>query len=267
MKCLLVSDLHYTLKQFDWVDATARHFDLVVIAGDHLDVSSLVSLDAQVVVILKYLRRLHGKTRLLVSSGNHDLTARDEANEKIARWMSAVRKLGVPSDGDCLEIGETLFTICPWWDGPRGRDGVDEQLARDARRRAKSWVWVYHSPPEDSPVSWVGQRHIGDAELLRWIRLHQPDMVLTGHIHQSPFRAGGSWVDRIGSTWVFNAGRQIGPIPTHVIVDTDDRRAMWYSLAGNQVVPLDRPLTRPPAELQDTVGSGSRSDPGASGSP
>jgi hypothetical protein len=24
---------------------------------------------------------------------------------------------------------------------------------------------------------------------------------------------------------------------------------MWFSLAGNQVVPLDEPLVRPPAEL------------------
>ncbi|MGH8510966.1 MAG: metallophosphoesterase family protein, partial [Gammaproteobacteria bacterium] len=73
--------------------------------------------------------------------------------------------------------------------------------------------------------------------------------VLTGHIHQSPFRAGGSWVDRIGQTWVFNAGRQIGPCPTHVIVDLGERRAAWFSLAGNEAVNLDEPLTRPVAEL------------------
>ena len=198
MKCLLVSDLHYTLKQLDWVDRAGERFDLVVIAGDHLDISSAVSLDAQVIVTLKYLRRLHDKTTLLVSSGNHDLTARDAANEKVAVWMSRVRQLGVRADGDRLDVGETTFTVCPWWDGPVARDRVDEQLARDARDRGKHWVWVYHSPPDDSPVSWAGQRHFGDADLVRWIRLHQPDMVLTGHIHQSPFRTGGSWVDQIG---------------------------------------------------------------------
>lgn len=250
MKCLVVSDLHYTLKQFDWVDRVAGDFDLVVVAGDHLDISSIVALDAQIVVILNYLRRLHGKTRLMVSSGNHDLNARDASDEKVARWMTRVRQLGVSSDGDSLEIGDTLFTICPWWDGPRARDGVAAQLERDAQRRAQRWVWVYHAPPEASPVSWSGQKFIGDAELSAWIARYQPDIVLTGHIHQSPFRAGGSWVDRIGDTWVFNAGRQIGPIPTHIIVDTDARKAMWFSLAGNEVVPLDEPLSRPLAELQ-----------------
>jgi Icc-related predicted phosphoesterase len=267
MKALLVSDLHYALPQLDWVSRVAGDFDLVVIAGDHLDISSLVSLDAQVVVVLKYLQRFQGRTRLLVCSGNHDLDARDAADEKVARWMSRVRQLGVPADGDRIEVGGTVFTICPWWDGPRARAAVDSQLARDARRRGRRWAWVYHAPPEGSPVAWIGRRYVGDEDLLRWIHLYQPDMVLTGHIHQSPFRAGGSWVDRIGQTWVFNAGRQIGPEPCHVIVDTDARRAMWFSQAGREVVPLDEPLARPVAALQDTVGSGSRSDPGEGSSP
>jgi Icc-related predicted phosphoesterase len=245
MKCLLVSDLHYTLKQYDWVHAVADQFDLVVIAGDHLDISSIASVDAQVVVILKYLRRLKERTRLVVSSGNHDLTARAASGERVARWMAKVRDLGVPADGDLIEIGDLSITICPWWDGPAACAAVGEQLARDAARRRRQWVWIYHAPPDESPVSWAGTKHFGDRELLQWIHTYQPDIVFTGHIHQSPFRQGGSWVDRIGSTWVFNAGRQIGPSPTHVIVDWDEQSAKWFSLAGDEVVRLDRPLTRP----------------------
>ncbi|HXJ36885.1 MAG TPA: metallophosphoesterase family protein [Candidatus Eisenbacteria bacterium] len=249
MKCLLVSDLHYTLKQLDWLDRVATDFDLVVIAGDHLDISSAVSLDAQIVVTLKYLARLHTKTRLLVSSGNHDLNARTD-DEKVAAWMTRVRALGVVADGDGIDIDGTLFTVCPWWDGPRARDAVGAQLARDAGRRTKGWVWVYHAPPDASPVSWAGHQHYGDADLVRWIGEHAPDIVLTGHIHQSPFRRGGSWVDRIGSTWVFNAGRQIGPVPTHVILDTTARTASWFSLAGDATVSLDGPFERPVPEAQ-----------------
>ena len=226
MKCLLVSDLHYTLKQFDWLDRVAGDFDIVVIAGDHLDISSMVALDAQVVVILTYLRRLRGKTTLLVSSGNHDLNARDAADEKVARWMSRVRQLGVVSDGDSLEVGGTLFTVCPWWDGPRSRQAVGEQLARDASRRGKRWVWIYHAPPDASPVSWAGQKHFGDTEL---VRVDTPIPARTwcspATSISRPSAPGGSWVDRIGETWVFNAGRQIGPVPTHVILDTDAHRA------------------------------------------
>ena len=55
MQILLVSDLHYTLKQLDWVSAVAGEFDLVVLAGDHLDIASIVEPDAQIAVVLEYL--------------------------------------------------------------------------------------------------------------------------------------------------------------------------------------------------------------------
>ena len=48
MQILLVSDLHYTLKQLDWVASVAGDFDLVVVAGDLLDISSIVEPDAMV---------------------------------------------------------------------------------------------------------------------------------------------------------------------------------------------------------------------------
>ena len=57
MKCLLVLDIHYALKQFDWTSSVAADFDVVIIAGDHM------------------------------------------------------RDMGVPTDGDSVVIGDTLFTI------------------------------------------------------------------------------------------------------------------------------------------------------------
>src|SRR5258708_13728276 len=69
-------------------------------------------------------------------------------------------------------------------------------------------------------------------------------MVFSGHIHQAPFVKDGSWTDRIGQTWVFNSGQQIGPTPTHVIVDTDARQAIWMSITGAETVHLDQPLQR-----------------------
>ena len=103
-----------------------------------------------------------------------------------------------------------------------------------------------------SPTAWNGERFYGDAALSGWIAHYRPDIVLCGHIHQAPFRKGGSWTDRIGSTWVFNSGRQIGAIPAHIIVDTTAREAAWFSLAGAELVRLDQPLARPIAELTAT---------------
>jgi Icc-related predicted phosphoesterase len=247
MRYLLVSDLHYALKQLDWLQKVANDYDVVVVAGDHLDISSTVGLEAQIVVILKYLARIHSRARLVVSSGNHDLNATGEAGEKVAAWMARVRRLGVATDGDALEIGDALFTICPWWDGPATREQVGCQLARDAAARttARPWVWVYHAPPSGSPTSWAGSRHYGDDDLVEWVARYRPDIVLTGHIHQSPFRRGGSWVDRVGTAWVFNAGRQIGPVPCHIVIDAGERRANWFSLAGEESIDLNDSSARP----------------------
>ncbi len=250
MKLLLVADLHYTLPQFDWLHAVAPEFDAVVLAGDHLDIASTVPLQAQLVVVLNHLKRLAGQTRLLVSSGNHDLNGRSAAGEKTARWMEQVRRAGISCDGDRLDLDGVQVSICPWWDGPTAQAEVAAQLARDAALRAGRWIWVYHAPPSGSPTSWAGTRHFGDDALVEWIGLYSPDVVLCGHIHQSPFRQGGSWVDRIGSSWVFNAGKQIGPVPCHIEFDVDQGAATWHSLAGSQEVTFAGPAADPtPREL------------------
>jgi hypothetical protein len=57
-------------------------------------------------------------------------------------------------------------------------------------------------------------------------------MVLTGHVHEPPFKPAGNWADCIGNTWVFNAGRQPGPVPAHIAIDLGAGSACWRSLMG-----------------------------------
>lgn len=245
MRCLIVADLHYSLPQYDWVLGVAKHFDLVIIAGDHLDLSSAVDWRAQTVVVKKYVDRIRATTRLITCSGNHDLNSRDQSGEKIARWIRDFRYRDVPADDASVKIGDTLFTICPWWDGPFTRERVGAQIAADAGRSKRHWYWVYHAPPDNSPTSWTGQRHFGDQALVGWIEAYRPDLVFCGHVHQSPFAKGGSWVDRIGKTWVFNAGHSYGAPPAHIVLDTAIGEAVWISQAGVQSVCLANPLERP----------------------
>lgn len=249
MKCLLVSDMHYDLKQYDWVLNQAAAYDVVVLAGDHLDISSRVDLRSQITVIQAYIRRIGARTRLVVCSGNHDLDARNAAGEKYARWIQRARQFGVPTDTDSLKVGTTLFTVCPWWDGPESCREIAPLFERDKQVEKERWVWVYHAPPSTSPTCWDGRKFFGDDQLLAWIEQYQPDIVLSGHIHQSPFKKDGSWVDRMGNTWVFNAGRQIGPQPCHIVINTEVEAALWFSLRGGEIVHLGQPLLRPPAEL------------------
>ena len=245
MRILLVSDLHYSLRQFDWVVDAAPDFDLVVMAGDQLDISSSVALDAQIAAALRYFELLQANARVAVSSGNHDLTGADANGERAALWLDTARAAGVPTDGDSVLIDDTLITVCPWWDGPVGRAAVAAQFARDAGRRPSTWVWVYHWPPLGSPTSWTGRKYYGDEDLGGWIDQYRPEFVLTGHVHDPPFKPDGGWADRIGDTWVFNPGRQIGPVPTRVELDLDRRRATWVSLLGSEEINLDSIETPP----------------------
>lgn len=248
MRVLLVADLHYTLPQWDWVVRVAPTFDLVVLAGDHLDISSTVPLAAQALVVLRYVSLLRGLTRVVVSSGNHDLTGADAQGEQAALWLSAARDGGVAVDGDTVDVGDTRLTVCPWWDGPAGRARVDAQLQADAAARPARWIWIYHWPPLGSPTCWNGRRSYGDTELGGWIAQHRPDLVLTGHVHESPFKAQGSWADRIGATWVLNAGRQIGPVPCHIDIDLPSGRVAWHSMLGTEELRLSD-AAAPPRSL------------------
>ncbi len=58
MRWLVVSDLHYALRQFDWVCDVAPDFDLVVIAGDLLDLRSAVPIPAQSVAVTAQIARI-----------------------------------------------------------------------------------------------------------------------------------------------------------------------------------------------------------------
>jgi Icc-related predicted phosphoesterase len=252
MKCLLTADLHYSLKQYDWVVRAAPDFDLVVLAGDHLDMFSAVDGRAQILVVSKYLERLSALTQLMISSGNHDLDG-EYGGERSSRWILKLRA-GIPTDGSALLVGDTLFTICPWWDGPLAKSRVAEQLARDAAKERARWIWIYHAPPEGALIAREFSGSLGDAELTQWVGRYQPDLVFCGHAHNAPFWQHGSWIDKIGATWVMNAGRQIGDIPAHIVIDTDEHAALWFSLAGAQIADLSRDrttavstLTGPPA--------------------
>jgi Icc-related predicted phosphoesterase len=251
MRCLVVADLHYSLPQFDWLLAAAPEFDVVIFAGDALDIGSSVDFRAQIVVVKKYLSLLSGLTRVILCSGNHDLDERSAEGEKISRWIGDVRELGIACDGDSLTIGDTFFTVCPWWDGPLVKSRLEAQLGDAAAEKLQRWIWVHHAPPANSPTSWGGKRFFGDVELVQWIERYQPSMVISGHVHQSPFIPDGSWFDRLGETWVFNTGLQHGRPPVCIVLDLDAGSAFWIAAGEAQCIDLHAPLLRPAEPVQE----------------
>jgi len=108
---------------------------------------------------------------------------------------------------------------------------------------------VHHAPPANSPTSWGGKRFFGDVELVQWITQYQPSMVISGHVHQSPFIPDGSWFDRLGTTWVFNTGLQHGRPPVHIVLDLDEGSAFWLAAGEAQRIDLNASLQRPASEI------------------
>ncbi len=235
MRLLYVADLHYTLKQFDWLLARAGDYDATVIGGDLLDLASPLDQDVQIAIVEKYFNLLRKKGRLVVSSGNHDGDSRNEADESVADWLQHCRAAGVHVDGDGFDLGGWRVSVCPWWDGDQSRVELESFLETEAQKKKSRWLWVHHAPPEGARTCWTGRKFVGDEMLRGWIERFRPDIVLSGHIHNSPFYEAGSWIDRIADTWVFNPGRQIGPEPTTITLDLDAMTAEWNSLESSSV--------------------------------
>ncbi len=238
---LFVADLHYTLKQLDWLAANAGKYDLVIIGGDLLDLGSALDFDVQIVVVEKYLQSIRKSAPLLVSSGNHDGDSHNAANEGFAGWLLLSRAEGLFVDGESVLLGDTRVTACPWWNGPVSRAELESLLVRESAKSALRWIWSYHEPPEGARVSWTGKKMIGDRFLREWISRFEPDLVLSGHVHSAPFYPEGSWIDRIGKTWVFNPGRQPGPFPTCIILDFEELVAEWISSEGESIRKIGLP--------------------------
>ncbi|MCA1783492.1 MAG: metallophosphoesterase [Dermatophilaceae bacterium] len=238
MRILSVSDLHYRLPHYDWLVGAAADVDVVVLAGDLANVVSPVPLDVQSVVLTAYLKKLSEHALVLASSGNHDLDGPGAQGEQVAGWLHQVHDDRIVVDRTTKDVHGVRFTVCPWWDGPLTRDDVGAQLAAAAADRPDLWVWVYHSPPAGTVLASDGRREFPDHDLAAWIEEHQPDIVICGHIHQAPWVKGGSWHARLGRTQVFNAGKQIGPVPPHITFDTEARTARWFGVFDSETIDL-----------------------------
>jgi Icc-related predicted phosphoesterase len=118
--------------------------------------------------------------------------------------------------------------VCPWWEGPAGRKAIAELLDAASSRRVGRWLWLYHAPPQGK-LSWTGKRHYADVLLPELIAKHAPTAVFCGHIHEAPFESEGSWNERAGDTWLFNAGRQQGEVPARIELDFAQGSARWVT--------------------------------------
>jgi Icc-related predicted phosphoesterase len=200
-------------------------------------------LEGLLVEFARRLREASPGSELLVMMGNDDWAANEDVIERHdgGLWRSlhgrVVEVDGVEVAG-CSWVPITPFGIKDWerWD-----DGAEERPARldgwrsdagtlrptrfDPARRsptiadaladlaaaggpdAARSIHVLHSPPRDTRCDLTGGGvHVGSRAVRAHVERHQPPLVLSGHIHESP-RASGAWRDAIGRTPVVNPGQ------------------------------------------------------------
>lgn len=194
--------------------------------------------------LVEFARRLHEGspgTDLLLLMGNDDWsTNRDclEAHDG-GLWHDLhdrVLNVGEVQVGGLSWVPITPFVLKDWerWedgeaeaparlDGWVSRGGHREAFRFDADMRSPTirealeslsarctpdrTLFVLHSPPRDTRCDMIGGgAHVGSRAIRRFIEHHQPPLVLSGHIHESP-RVSASFHDSIGGSVVVNPGQ------------------------------------------------------------
>ena len=88
-------------------------------------------------------------------------------------------------------------------------------------------VFLFHSPPYKTMLDRAAldglmvdhvpvDVHVGSIAIMQFIEAMQPDITLHGHIHEST-RLTGSWVQKIGKTFAFNAAHD-GPELSVIVI-------------------------------------------------
>jgi hypothetical protein len=96
-------------------------------------------------------------------------------------------------------IGGTDFS--PF--GLGDRETMDKLKKDFSKFRGKKKILLTHEPPFNTKLDNIGWSHIGSAKMREFILNYKPDLVLTGHIHETFGLA-----DYLGKTKLLNLGKK-----------------------------------------------------------
>lgn len=220
MILLLTSDLNGNRHWYEWLVRQSYRIDAICIAGD-LTNPFHGEIQAQREMVEFAAWRIGGqRVDLFACEGDQDLWG--------SRWFWLKSLAGTRRLGDVTVTSVPWKCADPaWFDTP----------SRWRRETANSWLVLEHEPPRDTAVgAGAITRLLEDSPAMDFA----PDFVLSGHMRFAPWLPGGSWWDRRGRTFVFNAGFDPdGAFPCHILLDTVKREAIWKHLHGHERIRLD----------------------------
>jgi Icc-related predicted phosphoesterase len=266
MRILAVSDIHYNLEWLKWIADQAPLYDVIVIAGDALDLKKQeneASFYEQVYHFHGWAKRLtHSLSPyqyLAFASGNNDKLKKTERNdedycllktfdekvrelvEKSHRWVELFSnnpqmvsdrqtKNVILKNGQ--EISLTTFPFVESFILADGQGHENFMIEGGYLNLKKPWIVVHHEPPAGTPLNEHLVRHevdtLGSICIREFIEDCQPTFSFHGHVHSAPVLNVGSFHAKVGKTHCFNPGQILGgPYPAHIIVDTEKETATW----------------------------------------
>jgi hypothetical protein len=211
MKIVSISDVHMATRNLARMTEVWRDTDLAIIAGDLTNFGGIE--DAR-----KVLDDVRACCKnLLAVPGNLD---QPETFPYFEREGIALHGKGIVIDGVGL-FGCGGSSLTPFKTPSEfTEDEIYAALQKgyEAVHEVRPLVMVCHTPPFETKCDRiVSGKAVGSTAARRFIEEHQPEVCISGHIHES------AAVDAIGKTIVLNAGPFKGG--GYIVVDIDKHHA------------------------------------------
>jgi Icc-related predicted phosphoesterase len=194
MRIISFGDVHMSLRNIERLAPELAAADLVILSGD---LTNFAGRDDAAAVLDAATR--HAREVLAVSGNLDRREVIDFLRERRVSLHGESRRYGDLGIFGCGGSNLTPFRTPTELSDDEIEAVLESAHAgvADAPRR----LMVCHTPPADTATDRIGSgEHVGSAAVRAFIERHQPQVCLTGHIHES---AG---TDRIGRTTIVNAG-------------------------------------------------------------
>ena len=194
MRIIAFTDVHGSYDRLEEVLQKESSFDAVIIGGDLTTHGTAEEAGSVIRLLQNY------GTPVLAVAGNMDLPSFDSAYET----------LGVNINAKGIVVGDTGFfgvAGSPFTPMNTPYEISETEIARRATLGwrevdAARWkIFVPHAPPRGTALDriLIG-KHVGSEAVREFVELHQPDVLVCGHIHES------RGVDALGRTEMVNCG-------------------------------------------------------------
>jgi len=195
MKILAASDLHSDKSASEKLAEKAKKnkVDMVLLGGD------IIEWGGNIEGIIGPFKKAN--IPVMMVHGNHDTISdidflSEQYGAEVYNLHSYYREF---KDFVVFGIGGTEFT--PF--NLSEKDTFNKLKNNFKQFKNKKKILLTHEPPFGTKVDNIGWSHVGSKTLREFILNYKPDIVLTGHIHET-----FGLTDYLGKTKIFNLGKK-----------------------------------------------------------